>query len=649
MIEIAQALGVDGQAVLEALFEDSADGVKLFDTHGALVAINGPGVSLLGFDQASQILGRRWSEYLPPELGELARTVFEDVRGGQSTRLSVRLPKGVAGAYCEITAIPLRTEHGEVSAVLVITRDVTALVAARKKAESREQALRRKTAALRAAGQLARLGAWELDLVGRTLYLSAEFWAVLECPPQRLTIDEAVAFIEPEDVEALRQRVFQARDGLGAFTTDVRLRHPTQAVFWARIVGDLDPASGRLRGAVQDVSDRQRAEFALMAALDAAEGGARAKSAFLANMSHEIRTPLHGILGMAQVMGQHALTPDQVERLGVIRQSGDVLMALLNDILDLSKIEAGMLKLEERIFEIHAAIEAACAPFRYLAFQKDVAFDLQVAATAQGAWRGDDLRLRQVVANLVSNAVKFTAAGEVRVSAEHDGQALVIAVDDTGIGLDPSQIERLFQAFTQGDGEVTRQYGGTGLGLPISAHLTSLMGGAITVSAAPGAGCRFEVRLPLVKAGDSRPDVATGLIEAPVRGMRILAAEDNPTNQLILRSMIAPLDADLTLVEDGEAAVEAFALASFDLVLMDIQMPRLNGVEAARRIRRLEAARQRVPTPILALSANVMAHQVAEYHAAGMDGVVEKPIDIAVLFATINAALSGELSGPLLA
>ena len=372
---------------------------------------------------------------------------------------------------------------------------------------------------------------------------------------------------------------------------------------------------------------------------DAAQAATKAKSEFLANMSHEIRTPLHGILGMAQVMDREPLDEDQRARLAVIRQSGDILMDLLNDILDLSKIEAGMLDIDMRRFDLAATLQAACAPFVFLANQKDVAFDITLQPPFDGQLWGDDRRIRQIIANLVSNAVKFTKSGAIGVRAVVAGDSLQIVVADTGAGMDPDQVARLFQSFTQGDSSVSRRYGGTGLGLAISRHLADLMRGHLVVDTAVGEGTIFTLSLPIGRAPDEIENAPKPAAPPACDALQMLAAEDNQTNQLILRSMLAPLGS-LHLVDNGQAAIEAFAAQHFDVVLMDIQMPILNGVEATRAIRSLEICEGRSLTPILALSANVMSHQVAEYLACGMNGVVEKPIDIGKLYAAIDQTLS---------
>jgi signal transduction histidine kinase len=395
----------------------------------------------------------------------------------------------------------------------------------------------------------------------------------------------------------------------------------------------------------------QRSLDELVRARDEADAANLAKSQFLANMSHEIRTPLNGVLGMTQIMAREDLTPAQRDQLDVVRDSGQTLLALLNDILDISKIEAGRLEIDNHEFDLAAAVHAACMPFASLADHNDVAFRIEIDERARGVWLGDGARLRQVLANLASNAVKFTARGEIAVHVSRCAQGLRFVVRDTGLGIPAQRLAALFEKFNQGDASTTRRFGGTGLGLAISHELTALMGGELAVESIEGQGSTFTVTLPMrwrspaLTAPLPTPAVQARAVESGAR-VRILAAEDNPTNQLVLRAMLEPFDVDLTLAADGREAVESYAAAKFDLILMDVQMPVMNGVEAALAIRRLEAERNLPATPILALSANVMAHQVAEYLAAGMNGFVPKPIETARLLGAIDEALcaAGDLA-----
>ncbi|TAL28929.1 MAG: response regulator [Phenylobacterium sp.] len=378
-------------------------------------------------------------------------------------------------------------------------------------------------------------------------------------------------------------------------------------------------------------------------ARDRAEAGDRAKSEFIANISHEIRTPLNGVLGMAQAMEAFELSPDQRGRLRVIRESGRTLLALLNDVLDLSKLEAGKLQATAATFRMEDNLESVSAIFQDLATEKGLDLRISMAPEVAGYWSGDDLRIRQVLTNLISNAVKFTETGVVTLSAEETGGGVRFQVSDTGIGIDPASASDLFRKFEQADASTTRRYGGTGLGLSICQGLVELMGGTISATGQPGQGACFTVDLPLSRATApvASPEPAVEAGRRPGRPLRILAAEDNVTNRMVLKALIDPLGADLTLAANGREAIEAFVEARFDVVLMDVQMPEMNGLDATREIRRLEAEWARTPTPILALTANVMSHQLEQYLAVGMDGHIAKPLDVGALYAALDDALAG--------
>ncbi|HEX6865710.1 MAG TPA: ATP-binding protein, partial [Caulobacteraceae bacterium] len=385
-------------------------------------------------------------------------------------------------------------------------------------------------------------------------------------------------------------------------------------------------------------------EEALEQARAKAEGANRAKSAFLANMSHEIRTPLNGILGMAQVMQRDRLEGSQRERLKIIHDSGETLLAILNAILDLSKIEAGRLEVESQDFELRQVIAGACEPFANLAQEKGLSFEVSIAPDADGVWHGDGLRLRQVLANLASNAVKFTEAGRVMLTVHAAADGLAFQMSDTGLGIESDQLDEVFNKFSQADSSTTRRFGGTGLGLAICRELVQLMGGRMRVESDPGRGSVFTFELPMARVSTAANQAAPEPGED--RPLRILAAEDNRTNQMILAALLAPIQAELTMVDNGREAVEAFDRTPFDLVLMDIQMPEMSGVEATLSIRRAEARRGLPRTPIVAVSANVMAHQIEEYLAAGMDAVVAKPVQAAVLFGEMEKALANRAGPP---
>lgn len=392
---------------------------------------------------------------------------------------------------------------------------------------------------------------------------------------------------------------------------------------------------------VRDITERRRHEEKIAAALAAAEAATEAKSRFLAFMSHEIRTPLNGILGMAQVMSHGSLSAVQRERLGVLSDAGEALLVILNDILDLSKIEAGRLEFESAEFDLEGLLAASRHAFEPLAEQKGLELVVD-AERADGRYRGDPGRIRQIVFNLVSNAVKFTSAGEVRISASHSGGVLKVSVEDTGVGMSPDVLQSLFRPFTQADASVSRQYGGTGLGLTICRQLAELMGGTLTVVSSPAQGSLFTLRLPAERVGDrvSPPPDKVLPARAPATGLRILAAEDNPTNQAVLRALLEQVGMALTVVGDGLAAVETWQSDAFDLILMDVEMPRMDGRQATREIRAAEESRGLTPIPIIALTANAMPQQIEDYLEAGMNAAVTKPINLTQLFETLAKTLA---------
>lgn len=364
-----------------------------------------------------------------------------------------------------------------------------------------------------------------------------------------------------------------------------------------------------------------------------AEGQARLR--FLSTMSDEIRTPLAGILGMAELLGDALEAPEQREMVARISGAGRLLMNLLGDVLDLSALQARRLELEPAPFAPRELLDAMVGTHGAAAAEKGLRFVTEAGCGLDRMRMGDASRVAQVVHHLMGNAVKFTEAGEVRLGLAAE-EALVIEVEDTGIGMDAAGVKRAFRDFAQVDGRVGRRYGGAGLGLSIASQLVEMMGGEIVVRSVPGEGTLMRVVLPLPLA----EDVAEAGDCGALAGLRVLAADDNATNRAILEAMLPRLGMRPEVVSDGQHVVDRWKPELFDLVLLDINMPGLDGIAAARTIRACEANAGLRPVPIIAVTANAMSHQVAEYLANGFDACVAKPFRREDLVGAISATLA---------
>ncbi len=381
-----------------------------------------------------------------------------------------------------------------------------------------------------------------------------------------------------------------------------------------------------------------------------AETATKAKSEFLASMSHELRTPMNGVLGLTAQLARTDLTRDQLQMVHTIRDSGQTLLNLLNDILDLSKVEAGHIALEETDFSLSELVQSTEALWGPNAAEKGLEFSVHADTGNINYLSGDSIRLRQVLNNLIGNAIKFTSEGSVTVkifaaTRPMDGRITVRAeIQDTGIGISAENQRSLFQRFTQADASITRKYGGTGLGLAICQNLVALFGGAIGVESTDGQGSKFwfTVITDPCKAGTTKA-ASRIAVQPPTpmlqnRQLRILVAEDNLTNQKVIEYMLEPFDAEIEIVGNGRLALEAVSSSAYDMVLMDVQMPEMDGVTATRHLRKLDGPG--ADTPIIALTANAMTGDREAYLKAGMSDYVPKPLDQHVLLHTIARAAS---------
>ncbi len=639
------------EAYLKALFEQAPDAYFLNDAGGRIVDCNRAGEELLGYDRQG-LIGETLltlnvlSDQQRPGAVDLLRETL--ARPHPRIEQIWRRQDGSL-VHVEVRTIPIQLK-GE-TFVLGSARDITD----RKRsadALARSNELRDRVMACVSSG------IYVIDMDGNFTLLNHGTTEITGYPSAEL-VGLPFATLLPPHTVAAAQKHFEtaAIHGLPVSRFEAKLIRKDGTVIMMET--SLAPLweGGAIVGVVgnsEDITARKRAEAQLREAKEAAETANRAKSEFLANMSHEIRTPMNGIIGMTELTLNTDLSAEQREYLEMVKSSGDSLLTVLNDILDFSKIEAGKLDVEHIDFSLRDCVEATLKVLALRAQQKDIELVSPSFAAVPDRLVGDPARLRQVLVNLIGNAIKFTQRGTVVVAVETQaataaGVALHFSVRDTGIGIAPDKQQTIFSAFEQADTSTTRTYGGTGLGLTISARLVQLMGGRIWVESAAGCGSTFHFTVelavrpatgPALPAADSdeprpRPRKPSPPRAAPHasgnRGLHVLVAEDNVVNQRLALRLLEKRGHRVVLVENGAEALAALETAQFDIVLMDVQMPVLDGFEATAVIRERERATER-HMPIVAMTAHALKGDEERCLAAGMDGYIAKPINPERLF-----------------
>jgi PAS domain S-box-containing protein len=574
------------------------------------------------------------------------QAIREQCMAGQSLRndrAHFQAPDGVS-RWVSWEISPWRDSSGAFGGLLVMVNEITDMVEALEQSKRVERRLE-------LAAELAELSVWEIDYRrkdvnydGTPIYLNQ----VNDFEQVDATIWD---LIHPADRPAAEEHWERHIETGEPFKVVVRLLQENAPHLWVQISAEAikgpDDEVEKVVGATRNIDRETRAERAMAKALDAAEAANRAKGAFLANMSHEIRTPLNGVMGIAGALARTSLDPNQRDLVQLIESSAGVLDNLLSDVLDFARFESGRLQLADEPFELGPAIRVVAALFEPKAREKGLDFEIVTAPAAEAMVSGDVVRLRQIMTNLLSNALKFTDAGKVSVTAEAtrsvEAVNLILTVRDTGIGFDAMAGEKVFNRFEQADGSITRRFGGTGLGLAISRSLAEAMGGTLEAVSEPAKGSAFTLTLQLPRARAAADRAAAGpVLDAKTArladGPRVLLAEDHPTNRKVVTLILESVGVELTVVENGFDAVEAAQTQHFDVILMDMQMPVMDGLTAVRRIRRHEQATGSRRTPILALTANALPEHVKASLDAGADGHLSKPIAAAKLVEAVRVA-----------
>ncbi len=474
----------------------------------------------------------------------------------------------------------------------------------------------------------------EFDLQGNLLTANENALAILGYQLDDIVGVNHRAFCESKYAASEQYATFWADLRAGIFQAGEFLRIGQGGrQFWIQAsynpILDSDGKPFKVVKLASDLTPRRLMEQEMRVARDRAEAAAAARSSFLANMSHEIRTPMNAIIGFTELLIGTPMADDQRRHLQTVQQASRSLLGLLNDILDTAKLDRGAIELEDLDFSLRELCEQVCATQRLSAQNKGLMLQLDFPARIPEFYRGDALRLQQVLTNLLGNAVKFTSEGQVCLHVQGEPGAIRLIVEDSGIGIAEDRLEKIFEPFAQADASMSRRFGGTGLGTTISRQLVELMGGRLRVESTLGEGSRFIVELPLRAGQRLTPQVRVALPQ--LASLHILAADDVPQNLELLQLNLQRLGHQVTCVADGQAAVEAFISSRFDLILMDVQMPLVDGLEASRRIRAIEATQQRTPLPIIALTASVLDQDRQAALDAGMNGFASKPLDLPAL------------------
>ena len=624
----ARDAALRGQQMTRQMVQAAPFATALFDHDLRHVVVSDAWCSILGIE-GENFVGRTLDELFPKARRRFIAAQKKALLGETVRRPEDRLVSQDGRLHWVRWEMqPWRDATGKVNGVLAYLSDVSALVAAKREAQSSARRLKLAVNAAKAA-------VFEIDYAEKAVWLGPDFVKLAGRQLSFTEMNGVWSNVHPEDVAQLTELVSNF-DTRRPVPLECRLVHPDGSARWISAHMEIfHDAVGRPRRAVGlllDIDQRKRQELALAAAERQATVATEAKSRFLANISHEIRTPMNGVLGVLQLIKRERLDAEDISLLNEGLASGRMLTELLDDLLDFSKIETDQFELHLEPLDPAQVLLGVTSLLEPAASAKG----LTMRATTDpnlGLISADPLRLRQALYNIMGNAVKFTPSGSVEARLTRcetaDGQRLRFEIQDTGVGVPEAAQATLFERFEQADGSMSRKFGGSGLGLAITKRLAERMGGAVGFSSQPGEGSIFWMEI----GGDEVAPVAANESDADIGDFRVLLVEDNPTNRLVISKLLQALGVTVDTAEDGASGVAAAAKGGYDMVLMDIQMPGMDGMEATRRIRALDGPI--ASTPVVAITANVLAEQKSSYAAAGMNGVVSKPVSAAALISEI--------------
>ena len=630
MLDMAEAMSGVGHWRLDVATNRVTWSDQVYHVHG------------LDPDEFDPNLGSAIDAYHPRDREVIAGVVQRAIETGEPYDVRLRLIRADGEARLVRTqGTPQRDESGRVTALFGVFQDITEQEASLARARKNEH--RYRLLADNMADVLARV---KPD--GHSNYISPAVEAILGYSRAEMFGTTAQTYVLEEDRPIFMGAMAEVLKTGENRRVQYRAVHKTGEHIWVETQlqrVENSKGEGEVIIVIRDIRDRKVLEHDLMAARDRAEAAAKAKSEFLANMSHELRTPLTSVVGFAGLLGQSRTLGDEERRyVERIAAGSEALLAVINDILDYSKLEAGAVELDPHRFDPLALAQAGVELMEGQCRGKGLDLRLESDPDMPAGLIGDSGRLRQVLLNFLSNAVKFTTQGGVTVTAScepgTDGQVwLSLSVKDTGVGVSDAQVEQLFDRFTQADASTTRTFGGTGLGLAISRQLVEMMGGEIGAFGQPGEGSTFWFQVPLPMA-DGAEDQAEGEVAQAIGAARILMADDAPANRELVSVLLGGMGLVVDTVENGAEAVEAVRHEAYDLVLMDVHMPVMDGLDAARAIRALGGATGKIP--IIALTANVGREQVQACLEAGMNGHLAKPIDVSQMARTLSDWLNAD-------